>query len=94
MEGKKHDTGKPRWSLIPPGTVEEVIQVLEFGATKYGDNNWKHVKSADVRYYDAAMRHISAWYSGEQKDPETRLHHLAHATCCLMFLMWLDKNAE
>lgn len=91
MEGKKFDAGKPRWSLVPEGAMEEVIKVLEYGAQKYAVDNWKHVIDGETRYYDAAMRHVDAWWRGETKDPETGLHHLAHATCCLMFLIWLDR---
>ncbi len=91
-EGLKYDADKPRWSLLPAGAVEEVVRVLEYGARKYSEENWKKVDNAHIRYYDAAMRHINAWWQLEQKDQETGLHHLAHATCCLMFLMWLDKN--
>ena len=36
------------------------------------------------------QRHIDAWWQGEQKDPETGEHHLAHAICCGMFLWWFD----
>ena len=43
-----------------------------------------------MRYYDAMQRHIDAWWQGEQKDPETGEHHLAHAICCGMFLWWFD----
>ena len=32
------------------------------------------------------QRHIWAWKQGEQIDPESEIHHLAHAMCCLMFL--------
>ncbi len=34
----------------------------------------------------AAQRHLIAHYSGEDIDPESGLPHLAHASCCLMFL--------
>lgn len=90
-EGKKFDNDKPRWSLVPQGVMDEVIRVLEFGARKYAPDNWKHVVDGETRYYDAAMRHIDAWWKGEQTDPETGKNHLAHAVCCLMFLMWLDS---
>jgi hypothetical protein len=42
-EGIKYDVSKPRWSLIPNGTLEEVIKVLEYGANKYSPDNWKKV---------------------------------------------------
>lgn len=90
--GDKHDKGKMRWSLLPRWTIAQVIAVLEFGANRYGVDNWMHVPDARRRYYDAAMRHIDAWLHGETDDPESGLPHLAHATCCLLFLMWFDKQ--
>lgn len=89
-EGVKYDGSKPRWSLIPEGVMEEVLQVLEYGAKKYAPDNWKHVPDATTRYYDAAMRHMDAWWQGESYDGETNRSHLAHAMCCLMFLIWLE----
>jgi hypothetical protein len=87
-EGVKYDTSKPRWSLIPNGTLEEVIKVLEYGANKYSPDNWKKVPEMEVRYYDAAMRHIDSYWQGEYLDEESGQPHLAHAVCCLLFLMW------
>lgn len=92
-EGIKYDNAKLRWSLVPEGVMEEVIQVLEYGATKYAPDNWKHVPEATTRYYDAAMRHIDAWWQGEGFDAETKRSHLAHAICCLMFLQWLEESS-
>lgn len=91
-QGRKDDSAKIRYSLLPVGTVNQVVQVLEFGSKKYADNNWMKVPNANTRYYDAAMRHIDAWFNGDLKDDETGLHHLAHAICCLMFLMWFDDE--
>ena len=90
--GIKHDSGKLRWSLLPTGTLVQVIKVLEFGAVKYQPENWQHVPEARTRYYDALQRHVHAWWSGEATDPETKLHHLAHAACCILFLLWLDHE--
>lgn len=92
--GPKFDGGKLRWSLLPAGTVMEVVKVMEYGAVKYAIDSWKKVPNGRVRYYDAAMRHMEAWYNGEVKDPETGLHHLAHATCNLFFLMFKDKETK
>jgi hypothetical protein len=93
-QGQKHDASKPRYSLLPTGSVEHVIDVLEFGATKYAPNNWQHVTDARTRYYDATMRHLSAWWQGETHDAESGLHHLAHAACCILFLLWLERGAK
>jgi len=85
----KHDTGKLRYGLIPPIAEMEMVKVLTFGAEKYSVNNWKNVDDLS-RYVDAALRHISAYRLGEQKDNETGLHHLSHAMCCLSFIVDLE----
>ena len=89
VKGKKFDAGKLRHSLIPPEVLNEVLAVLEHGASKYGENNWLHVADAHTRYYDAAHRHLAAWWEGSWRDEESKSSHLAHAICCLMFLMAL-----
>ena len=71
-----------------------MVDVLEFGSAKYADDNWQKVDNARTRYYNAALRHIDSWWDGEVKDDETGKHHLAHAICCLMFLMWFDLSAH
>lgn len=88
----KHDAGKWRFSLLPLNAIKDVIGVLEFGASKYAADNWKTVENARQRYFDASIRHITAWWAGEKYDQESNLPHLAHAVCCLLFLMWFDDN--
>ncbi len=92
MSGKKFDGGKLRWSLLPIRSLNAILEVLEFGATKYAPDNWQRVEDAETRYYDAAMRHLTAWFDGEKTDPETGKSHLAHAACCLLFLIWFDEG--
>lgn len=92
--GVKFDIGKPQWSLIPANPMAEVVDVLTYGAKKYSPDNWQHVDDPDTRYFNAAMRHIWAWRQGEQYDDESHHSHLAHAVCCLFFLMAFDNKAE
>ena len=84
--GRKFDGGKPEYGLLPPLALEETVKVLTFGAQKYERDNWKKVPDSKRRYFDAMERHIWAYKKGEQMDPESGIHHLAHAMCCLMFL--------
>lgn len=86
-EGRKFDGGKPEYALMPPYSLEETVKVLTFGAQKYERNNWRFVDDAKYRYFNALQRHVWAWQKGETIDPESGLHHLAHAMCCLTFLM-------
>ena len=94
VHGQKHDAGKLCWSLLPFDAVREVVRVLEKGAEKYEAGNWVHVPGARDRYFDAALRHLTAWYEGERSDPEWNLHHLAHATCCTLFLLALSLRGK
>jgi hypothetical protein len=84
--GRKFDGGKPRYGLLPPLAMKATAEVLTFGAEKYEPDNWKRVPESKTRYFDALERHVWAWKMGEQTDPESGMHHLAHALCCLMFL--------
>jgi hypothetical protein len=89
-KGEKHDAGKLRYDLIPAVPLREVAKVLTFGVAKYAPDNWQLVPDAKARYTAAMMRHIEAWRCGEAFDPETKIHHLAHAACNALFLLWFE----
>lgn len=90
MSGAKFDNGKPPLGLIPRQALEAEAQVMAFGANKYGRDNWRGGMDW-TRLSDAALRHITAFVDGEDVDPETGLPHLAHARCCLAFLLAYSK---
>ena len=85
----KYDEGKPQLGLIPPEALIEIARVLGFGAAKYGVNNWR--KDGDntswIRTYSSIQRHLNAWLSGEDVDPESGMNHLSHAATQIMILM-------
>lgn len=93
-EGRKFDNGKPDYTLLPWDAVEEIVKVLDFGAKKYARDNWRYVDGGEIRYLAAAFRHMAAYNRGETHDPETGLSHLAHAGCCILFLLSLEKTDE
>lgn len=89
--GRKFDGGKRLYGLLPPIALQQFVDVLTYGAQKYEPDNWRRVPNAIDRYFDAAMRHMwDGWKSGEQLDIETQRHHLAHAMCCLAFIIDLE----
>lgn len=57
------------------------------GACKYGRANYRAIGVRASIYYDAAMRHLSKWFEGEDSDPDSGLPHLAHALACLAILV-------
>lgn len=92
--GRKDDAGKLPYDLLPWPAVAQVVAVLQYGAKKYAPDNWKQVKDWRRRYFSAACRHLISWVTGEKLDPETGLHHLAHATCCVLFCLDLDSKSD
>lgn len=94
QNGRKDDAGKLRWELMPWHQLEDVVKVLQFGASKYGDYNWMKVEHAKARYFAAAIRHLMAWWHNETKDEESGLPHLAHAACCLLFMAWFNDTDQ
>lgn len=87
----KFDNGKPRMDLLDPYATEQLALVLTFGAQKYAAWNWTK-GLAFSRLIGAALRHIFAFMRGEDLDPESGLPHLAHAQCCLMFLLSMTQR--
>ena len=82
---------KTRLDLLPVGALRQIAEVLTFGAAKYSANNW--ARGTDwSRYYAALQRHLFAWWEGEDRDPETGASHLAHAGCCLLFLLEYERH--
>ena len=90
-QGRKFDSGKLRYDLIPVLAQEEVVKVITLGAEKYDPENWKRVPEGRRRYYAAAMRHMEAWRKGEKQD-EIGTHHIANAISNLMFI--LEKELQ
>jgi hypothetical protein len=88
------DPDKLRWDLMPWREAEQVVEILTFGAIKYADDNWKYVSHSRRRYFAAAMRHFIKWFMGQKYDKDSGKNHLAHALCCIMFLLYFDNENE
>lgn len=79
--GAKLDAGKVRPSLIIEGMARAVYAVSEvatFGAAKYTPGGWVLVANGRERYADAGYRHVLKRAMGEERDPDSKLEHLAH----------------
>ncbi len=89
--GVKHDDGKPDMSLLSGIALLKIAQVMSFGKKKYSAHNWRggFVWSRPLA---ASLRHIFAYLGGEDKDSETGVSHLAHACCCLFFVLEFEET--
>jgi len=64
------------------------------GAAKYGRFNWRQHMVSSTVYYDAAQRHLFAWFDGEDIDPESGLSHLAHVMACMNIILDAEKHSK
>lgn len=64
---------------IPWEALEELGKVFAFGAQKYEDYNMRKGYPWSLSF-DALQRHLWAFWSGEDLDPESGLPHIAHVT--------------
>lgn len=78
---------KPPLRAIPPAALLHLGKAMADGEIKYGLFNWReHAVSGSV-YYDAAMRHLLAWWDGEDVAPDSGVHHLAHVMACCAIVL-------
>jgi len=89
---KKAGDQKCPLQLLPTVALRETSYVLQLGAKKYGEYNWRESGGVCASTYTGAiMRHLLQFSDGEDTDSESGRSHLAHimATCCIL----LDAEA-
>ena len=73
-------------STVPCQVIMEVGVAMLEGAAKYGRHNYRASGVRVSVYYDAAMRHLMAWWEGEDIDPDSGLSHVTKAISSLVVL--------
>ena len=75
----RYNEGKPELSyvLTYPRALESLAAVNMYGASKYTRGNY--LRGANwTEYVDSLMRHLTAFYGGEDVDPESQHPHVGH----------------
>ena len=80
-----------RFDLIESDALWDLALVCGVGAKKYDDDNWRKGYSWRLSF-GALMRHLHAFWQGEDYDPESLLPHLAHAMWHCMVLHTFSKS--
>lgn len=80
-------SAKPQLHLFPKIALESACGALALGRDKYGERNWANATPGSSTYIAAALRHIFAWQSGEDLDPESGVSHLGHAIAGLAIML-------
>lgn len=73
--------------IVPDtGDIDVAMAFLE-GAMKYGRYNWRIAGVRASIYNDAIERHRKKWWNGENRDPLSRVKHLANLRACVDILL-------
>ena len=78
---------KVSMSKFPSVALAHGAHAMMDGAHKYGAYNWRDNPVVAHIYVDAAMRHITAWFEGEEDAADSKVHHLGHAIACCAILL-------
>ncbi len=71
--------------LWPATATAEGCIALHNGAEKYGRMNWRAIPVRASIYYAAMLRHMAAWFDGEEVDEEG-VRHIGSALACAAIL--------
>jgi hypothetical protein len=85
---------KPPLHCIPAHVLFEVGMGMFEGGWKYREANYRVIGVRASIYYDAAMRHLIAWWEGEDIDPASKIHHISKVMSCLAVLRDCQMQAE
>jgi len=83
---------KAPMSTLPAGVLAEIGVAMMEGKAKYGAFNYRIAGIRSSVYYDALMRHIMAWWEGEDIDPASGLPHVVKALSTLVVLRDAQRN--
>jgi len=73
-------------STVSAPVIAEVGLAMMEGARKYGRHNYRDVGVRASVYYDATLRHMMAWWEGQDIDPDSGLSHVTKAIASLVVL--------
>lgn len=92
-------TAKVPFSTISAPVLGELGLAMLEGARKYGRHNFRHSGVRASVYYDAALRHLAAFWEGQNIDPDSGLPHVVKAIACCVVLRdsqiqgnWVDDR--
>lgn len=87
----RKNEGKLRMDLVPTSAIKAMAEVLTKGAEKYDERQWEKGHDWSTPYA-SLMRHLTAWWEGENKDPESELSHLSHVIMNVAMLIEYEQN--
>jgi hypothetical protein len=95
ITGKGDLSKKPHPRALNPDLLKETANCFRFGQLKHGVNNFRKMEpEAAGEIFDALLRHLLDYMSGETHAKDSGLHHLAHADANLHMLYRIIKRSN
>ncbi|MET0786251.1 MAG: dATP/dGTP diphosphohydrolase domain-containing protein [Paenisporosarcina sp.] len=76
-----------RFDLIDGKALFKMAEVLDYGAIKYGEDNWRKIPIND--HLNHLLMHVYAYLSGDETDD-----HLSHILCRATFALGVKLQEE
>jgi len=83
---------KPPLRAIPPVAILHLGKAMDNGERKYARFNWRDNAVTTSVYYDAMLRHLLAFWDGEDQAEDSGCHHLGHVMACCAILLDAAEN--
>jgi hypothetical protein len=87
-KGAKQSKVVVRLDLVPVLAEIAVGEILQHGAEKYGEENWRKI-SDPMEHLNHALIHARLFQAGDQSEGNP-VGHLARATCRMLFALELE----
>jgi len=84
---KAYGDRKVPLGLVPASALVYAALAMQDGAEKYGAYNWREKPVRSTTFYHAALRHLLAWFDGEEDAEDSGVPHLAHALACIAIIV-------
>lgn len=86
-------------ATVPAPVLLELGVAMAEGAMKYGRHNYRAIGVRASVYYDAVLRHMTAWWEGENVDPDSGINHITKTIAGLVVIRdammrgnWVDDR--
>lgn len=72
---------------VPPALMLGAAEAMADGGKKYGPYNFRESQIAAGVYMGASLRHLFAWWDGEDIAQDSGVHHLKHVAACIGLML-------
>lgn len=93
MSATRNPTGE-RYDLLVPEFIAAMARIMQVGAERYGECNWKKGLEGDKSGINHAYAHLNQYQRNLPNDYGPRELHLAQVAVNAMFEFWFEVQRQ